>query len=77
MTATARDLAEMRSNLAGFEKALRDRRDSTQQIAADLGPDAKAFVEGQVSAYRIVLDSLHMWTDGEFGEAAPSKGGAE
>lgn len=69
--------AELRRNLAGFEKSLRDRIAQDEQSAADYPSDEslKVFFEGRATAWRGALVSLHIWTDGEFGEAPPTPEG--
>lgn len=74
MTAKQMPAAELRRNLAGFEKALRDQAES---FAAYLTDDysgsgyARGILEGQRDGYRMALKFLHIWTDGEFGDETP------
>lgn len=62
--------AELRRNLAGFEKAIRDQADSFAEMAADAGSGyVRGLTEGHSAAYKQTLVFLHIWTDGEFGDA--------
>lgn len=73
MTAKRMPAAELRRNLAGFEKGMRDRLADTEQALVDYRAESlKNYYEGRRDGFVNTLISLHIWTDGEFGDAPPS-----
>ena len=73
MTAKRMSAAELRRNLAGFEKAIRDQAGSFAEMVTDAGSEwARGTFEGQRDAYQMTLKFLHIWTDGEFGDETPA-----
>lgn len=71
--------ADLRRNLEGFEKSTRERLAYAEQALVDFASssDVERY-QGQRDALRGVLVSLHIWTDGEFGDTPPaSQGGVQ
>lgn len=78
MTAKRMSAADLRRNLAGFEKSMRDRLAETEQALVDWTTESlRSYYEGRQAAYQNSLVALHIYTDGEFGEAPPTQDGVQ
>lgn len=73
MTAKRQTAAELWRNLAGFEKGMRDRLADAEQALVNYRVESlKSYYEGRRDGFVNTLIALHIWTDGEFGDAPPS-----